>query len=275
MSGAGAKHALGLALLVTITLALTLGSSPAAAQQPSSLVERARAAAARGEWREARDLLRDALERSPEPAIAFNLALAHRQIGELGAAIALFERLLGGELGAVPADRAQRIRELLDATRRERGTLEIHVRGAPDAAVEIDGAPVGRASAREDDALRAEVDPGPRTVLVRAADGRSVETRVDVARGGVTPVRIEVGGGAASPREVARRGHPAPSSALTVARRPDDRHDSGGAVPAWVWIGGGVLVAAGAAIAITLAVTSNAEPDMPPEFLGRVDALSR
>ncbi len=250
-----------------LVIACASAAPPARAQPPGSdedvdtLFDRAREATDAGRHAEARDLLTRALELDPSPAIAFNLALVHRSLGEMIEARALLERLLGGEMGELPEDRRERTREILAQVTAEVGTLLVAIEGVDDAEVRVDGRPEGRVRSASD--LRIAANPGHHIVLVLAS-GRDPEERdVDVAPGDVESVRVRFG---TAPPE-----HPVgpqpPAGGPTAADV-----DTGGSAASspWLWLGVGAGVAAAVVIVLLLTLPSSGTPD---GFLGSASTL--
>lgn len=114
----------------------------------------------------ARDLFREALELAPNGGSAYNLALALRGTGESQEAIAVFERILSGELGEVSETRAADIRRWIVEERGALSTLDLAVDGAPAAELRIDGRELGTASPERP--LRVRVNAGRHTISARA-----------------------------------------------------------------------------------------------------------
>jgi hypothetical protein len=114
----------------------------------------------------ARDLFREAMELSPNGGSAYNLALALRGTGESTEAIAVFERILSGELGEVSPTRAEDIRRWIIEERGALSTLELAIDGALGARLSLDGRELGTVT--RDTPLRVQIDAGRRTILARA-----------------------------------------------------------------------------------------------------------
>jgi len=189
-------RAIGLIALLGVAELGALGAAPRArADEPNperarALFGRATQALQAGRFAEARDLLRQSLALFPMAATAFNLAVALRGTGETLEATALFERLLGGEHGALTADRRAEIAELLRATRSEIATLRVEVEGARRVDVRVDGELVGTID--DGGRLRRRVDAGRHVVLASAEGMVTIEERVSVERGRVARVALRM-----------------------------------------------------------------------------------
>ena len=266
--------------LAIVTCALVLASARASAQdagvdaaepatsdprQAEALVLEARTAVEQARLADARRLLERAFELEPSPAVGFNLGLVLRDLGELVAARAMFERILGGELGELPDDRRTRVDELLREVSAGVVTLMVAVTGPPQAEVRLDGELVGTPTAGE--TLRLSTDPGEHVMLATAPGFEPTDQRLELARGDVRRVDLTLASivaPAAVARSATERG-PEPEPAA-----PDD----GGSVLESPWLWAGVVLAVGAAIAVVFVATSDGEgqmlPPAPEGFLGTI-----
>jgi hypothetical protein len=180
---------------IVLVAALVLGShaaSRAEAQQGDAraLFEQASEALDTGRFAEARDLLRRSLDLTPNPATAFNLAVALRGTGETLASVSTFDDLLGGRYGRISGSQRAEAGRLRAQTRAEVAVLHIVARGADRIEVRVDGRRIG---VLEDGERRAhEVDPGPRVVTASAPRRETVERRLELARGSSERVELEL-----------------------------------------------------------------------------------
>lgn len=157
-----------------------------AAELPSS-ADAARELHARGaaelddaRFAQARDLFEQAMELVPNPGSAYNLALAYRGTGESLAAIALFERLLSGEFGAVDEARAADMRRWIRDEQGALATVELTLEGPPSALLRVDGEPRGTLLALEP--MRLRLDAGRHSFSARADGYVTAEDVVYAAR---------------------------------------------------------------------------------------------
>ena len=182
-------RALALTLLV-----VDLVAAPARAQSPEQeareLFQEANAALETGRFAEARDLLRRSIELTPNPASAFNLAVALRGTGETIASVATFDRLLEGEYGRLSSAQRREAERLRHETRAEIAVLHISATGADAIELRVDGQRVGTAAAGE--VVEHRVDPGTRVVTASAPRRETAERRVDLPRGGSLRVAFEL-----------------------------------------------------------------------------------
>ena len=154
------------------------------------LFAQANAALATGRFAEARDLLRRSIALTPNPASAFNLAVALRGTGETLASVAVFDALLGDEYGAIDAVQRREAERLRRETRAETAVLHISATGADEIEIRVDGQRVAAVPAGE--AVEHPVDPGTRVVTASAARRETEERRVDLPRGGSLRVAFEL-----------------------------------------------------------------------------------
>lgn len=126
-----------------------------------------------------------ALSISPLPDLVWNIARCHEEGGDLEQAAAFFERYRSLEISA--EDRAAADAKLLALAERvtegNRGTLHVNA-GAADAAVVIDGRPVGTGLE-----LDAVLPPGEHIVEVRAPGMRPWRGAVTIPPGGDAAVQ--------------------------------------------------------------------------------------
>ncbi len=159
----------------------SVAQSRADSRRARALFEEADAALTAGRFAEARDLLRRSLGLYPHVASGFNLAVAYRGTGEIRAAIRTLDELLDGTYGALDGAQRAQARALRGEVEAELGTLRIALAGPARAEIRVDGTRVG--DLEDGGALEWRVDPGPRLVTASAERHRTVEERVEVARG--------------------------------------------------------------------------------------------
>lgn len=144
------------------------------------LGKQAQVALKQGDFAAARDLFEQAERLYHAPTLVLGLARAQAGLGRLTAALATYRRLPA----SLPADAPVAFHKAVEAGRRELATLEarvprlvIHVEGAPEAPVTLDGAPFpGELGAAW------PVDPGPHEVQV-SVQGRSDAARIEAVEG--------------------------------------------------------------------------------------------
>ena len=141
-----------------------------------------------GRFAEARDMLRESLELHPTLSAAFNLGVALRGTGETREAVRVLGRLLAGDFGELPEERASRVRALIEEIRAELARLDIRVEGVDHARLRINGEPAGEASA--DTPNVRIVDAGELSVAALAEDRQPVERQITVERGGSARVDL-------------------------------------------------------------------------------------
>ncbi|MCA9671836.1 MAG: hypothetical protein KC503_39825 [Myxococcales bacterium] len=292
-------------VLATLALVVVPAAPPACAAakvgQAKRLFEKATQALQAGRLAEARDLLRRSLALHAHPATAFNLAVALRGTGEVTAAMTVLENLLAGRYGKLPASRRAEALRYREVTAKEVGKLDVHVRGAPKAAISIDGAPRATVTGR----AQLHVDPGSHRVSASAEGMKPAQQTVQVGRGALATVRFalepQVQRGtliveAASPqtsleivgvgRAMGRLRRELPPGRYTVrargahGERSRDVEVSAGrwttvqmSAPGrsifrspWFWVIAGAVAAASVTTALVLATRGGSEPITDPVF---------
>lgn len=237
-------------LLIVLVLCAT---SIASAQD---LMGQAREAADAGRLVEARDLLVQLMDSDPSPEAAANLAMVRRGLGELTEAQSLLERLVGGELGELDAERQARATELLRQVRSEVATITVIVHGASTTtAIRLDGRLVGETNAEH----RLTIACNPGRHMVRAiSEGQNREREVEVAIGGVASVELRFD--PPTPEEVAT--DPVNEEIVEPVEPPGPNGIA-------IGVGVGVAVAVAVAVAVVLAVTLGGDlPKQPDGYLG-------
>ena len=223
-------------------VALTLGaSSTVFADDPDatseacvrarSLFEQGTEAVDDGRLADGRELLRSAAELCPILQVWFNLGFALRRSGFTSEAIEIFEALLDGRYGALTADQERTIREQLNGARGELGTFRLTVTPEGAARVSLDGRVVGAMTVGAPFVFRA--DAGSHVVAASLEEARA-ERRVDIARGQMLDVALEL----------------------------EDPPQTG--IPTWVWVVGGIAIAAAAAVTIILLAVPQQLPSEGP-----------
>jgi len=141
-----------------------------------------------GRFAEARDLLRHALATYPNPASAFNLAVALRGTGESVAASEVLAALEAGEYGELSDAQRAEVATMRGEIEGEVAVLELRVCGGNDVAVRIDGALWERFDGCRDLSRRANA--GEHVITATGAGRRPLERRVELVRG--EPRRLEL-----------------------------------------------------------------------------------
>jgi hypothetical protein len=238
--------------VVVLGIALIALCSPARAQEETA-VERAEALHDRGlealdqlRFARARDLFMESFDIYPSLGTAFNLGLAYRGTGQARAALEIWERVLAGELGPLSDEQRGQVEELASEVRTQVAHLEIRIELPARATVTIDGEEIGvvtRGAARD-----VPLDPGRRVVSLRA-DGYETSVRA-----------IPLAAGARERLSVRMR--PIPVGDTSVFEEP------------LFWTIAGIVIAAGAAVAIFFATGPHYEDPTSNEPFGVVTALS-
>lgn len=193
-------------------------------------------------YEEAASALRRSLELMPNVANAFNLAVALRGAGQLTAALDILDRLLLDEFGELDEERRPVVGEERRQVRAERPQLVVSVRGVPQAVVAVDGTTVGTVSGA---GLVVDVDPGSRTVRVTAEGAEPVERSVEVERGSMERVTMNV---VPTPTQTAEQAEPADAA---LDPEPAEPESPSTGIRAWPFVVGGLAVAA---LAVGLAI---------------------
>lgn len=136
-----------------------------------------------GRFADARDAFRRSLNLNARPSVAFNLAVAHSRTGEYVAAVRLFERLLSGGFGDLPADRRQEAAALRDEAESSVATLTVHLPPAEGLNVRVDGQVY---------AEQMRLDPGEHIVSIHSPRHLPVEVRVALTRGDSETIHPEL-----------------------------------------------------------------------------------
>ncbi len=145
-----------------------------------------------GRFPEAREMLQRLLASAPNPAIAFNLAVAYRGTGELLRAEEVLSALLAEQYGEMRAEQRAEVRSDLRRVRSEIGALAVQIQGA-EGELRVDGRLAAERTVR--------VDPGEHVLVVSAEDFETVERRVRVRPGERLAISIEL-----QPTEASRVG---------------------------------------------------------------------
>jgi hypothetical protein len=223
-------------------LAAWLAPASVSAQGARELFESGSVALEEGRFPEARDLLTGSFELHPHRATAFNLIVALRGTEEPVRAVELCDRLLGGELGELPAERRTQAETICNGVRDDVARMFVGGEGADRIEVRVGGEPRGDIGP-DLPPLAVALDPG-RHVVVGTAPGCAPDERV---------VELDAG-------EIAR------VALLLVPLAQDGESEiPSGANGDWpVWLGViGAAVLVGAAIAIGVATHETSIP-LPP-----------
>jgi tetratricopeptide (TPR) repeat protein len=263
------RFAAALCLLVASASECAQAQAPAQAPAPAPAEDATRAASARalfeegvaladqGHWQEAADRFRRALALHDSAVIAYNLASALQETGQLVEASELLRRV-SNDASADAELHTSASNALADVERRI-GKLTLHVQGqqAGDQ-IRLDEREV--VAAELDVAL--PIDPGAHVVRVRRGEQVVAEQALTVADGQAQDVSVQVAAPVATPREVA----------VTVAPKPEEHARSAPdrATPLtgrwWFWAGLGTA-AVGIGVAVAL-VASGGGSDNPKATAG-------
>lgn len=267
----GARARLEIALCALV--AAWLCALPAQAQNEDA----ARAASARalfeegvgladqGQWHEASDRFRRALALRDSAVIAYNLASALQETGQLVEASELLRRVRGDE--SAEAELRTSASNALTAIEPRIAKLDVHVDGLqPDDHVKLDE----RALLPAELDVALPIDPGPHTLRVERADRVVAERAITLAPGESQNATLQIATAAApTPREVAVA---APPPARAPAHsEPDEAPPLTGRW--WFWAGIGAAAVGIGVVAIALASSGGDEPkpaagDFEPGVVG-------
>jgi hypothetical protein len=164
-------------------------SSEADEERARALFKEAATARAEGRWAEVRKLLEASLEAHPQFATVWNLVSADERLDDFPAAESLLVRLKAGEFGALPAKEMTAVVTRLERLSKGLGTIRVEVAGG-SGTIRLDGAERGHIESGASKELRVAL--GTHVVAIVAADGRSVDSSVDVAAQQVRALRIAV-----------------------------------------------------------------------------------
>jgi hypothetical protein len=227
------------------------------------LITAAREAAEAGRLDDAADYLRQALDDTPRPAVAFNLSLVLRDAGKIVEAVEVVDSLLSGRWGDVPPDRQTRAQEIRAELSALIATLVVRVSGAERATLEVDGDPV--ADAVSGTTLRLQVNPGEHDVRAQAEGMQSITRSVRSISGRSATVSFAL--------------EPDRSEEMILpATDPvSDAPDEGSGVSPWIFVAiGAAALLVGGAIALGVVLSGQSEDPMAPlpeNYLGRVETL--
>jgi hypothetical protein len=276
------------------------------------LFQQARTAIQEGRFAAARDLLVRSLALAPNTGSAFNLAIALRGTGELRRAVQTFEALLAGTHGELTAAQAREATQLMAQTRAELAHLEVHVSGAAEVELRLDGERIGEAP--EGGTVRTEVDPGTHVLTATAPRRVPDEQRLSIEPGATLVAEVALAPtatgtlvvestnpdaeveivGVAQGRGAVQRDLPAGEYRVGIRTGGNSEERTlrleGGALlrvaltgevdapiveNPWLWAGIGVLVAgAVTAIVVPLTVVLEGEPVRDERFGGVVVTLT-
>lgn len=176
-------------------LALCSAARPASAQateeaRARELFVEAQQALETGRFAEARDLLEQSLDLTPNPGSAFNLAIALRGMGQPIEAVGVFDALLKGGYGSLAEPQRQQAEALRQEVAAEIATLEVRAPGPREVHVRVDGQRAGRIVSGG--MVSEPVNPGKRTVSVSAEGFEPQEQRVTIKPGATQAVRFKL-----------------------------------------------------------------------------------
>ena len=217
-------------------------------QAAQELFDQGDGALQEGRFPAARELLQRSLTLYAHPATAFNLAVAHRGIGEPREAIALFDGLLEGRFGRLGAERRTQVERLRSEAEAEVATLRLRACGADVVDIAIDGQPHSRVPGCTEQAL--ELNPGRHTVAASGSGGRSRESHVELAPGEVAELSLELG-------PLMTRQNMPPGAPMDAAESDDT----------WIWLlagTGGVAAIVTVILVIVLLPEDNPPITAPP-----------
>lgn len=162
-----------------------IASAPIASAQDDTtraraLFEGAVAAIDEGRFADAVVDLRESLSLSPRAPTAFNLGIALRGVGKAIESRDVFDRLLAGELGELPAARRAQVQALRDEVAAEVGRVRVRVDGPAGATVTADGLELEREA---DGTFVAELDPGRHAIRATAVDHDPGLSDIELAPG--------------------------------------------------------------------------------------------
>lgn len=193
----------------------------------------------------ARNLLRESLRVHPAASTAYNLAGVLVDTGEYIEAIELCDRLLGGEFGELPDDRANATRTRRTQAAGNLATLRIDTVGHLSE-VEIDGALRSLSGAPP---YSLQVNPGRRRVII-TLDGHRHAEQVDLLPSGLRTIQP-------MPRPTVQE---TPFSLDDEATTSDDEPRQRRVVESpWFWAALGALVLGGVVTGVVLGTSRDAD----------------
>lgn len=193
-------------------------------QRARTLFEEARVDFDAGRFPVARTKLEESLRLAPRTGTAINLARTLRSLGEPLEAEHVLERMLDGEYGELPEDRAGAARDLIVEVRAESVSVRIAFSGRAAASLEIDGRRVGEIGPR---GVERRLNPGTHRIAVLADDGARDVEEVTLAPGESTDVAL-------------------------MLSAPTEGEDASPPRRGWIWAIVGIVVAGAAATAVGL-----------------------
>jgi tetratricopeptide (TPR) repeat protein len=230
-----------------LAVAATFACAVALADEDTRARDEARAgveAAERGSWSEALAAFRRSYALAPEPAMLLNIASAEAQTGDLLSAAEDYRKVLRAQEPELAAEQRAAVERALERVERRLAHLRIVVRALRRGdRVELDGSPLAES------AIDMELSVNPGLHVARVVRGETeVAHRVrTLADGESVAIVLEP----TEPRPIP----PAPST--SVFRSP------------WLWLGVGVVVAAGTA-GVLCATTLCRDPEPKAGTLGVV-----
>ena len=153
-------------------------------RQAQELVNRGNQLFLRGDARAALAVYQAAHETFPSPMIFFNIAEAHRKLGDAVAAATAYDRFLAESKVDADDQRSREARRNLDALTKNLATLRLRSEHT-DAQVFIDGEPRGRISS-----LPIRLPPGSRALRVEAPNHTPLQASFHLPAGTVKEVDV-------------------------------------------------------------------------------------
>lgn len=167
-----------------VTLLVLAAASPALAQEagdPRALFESGSAALEAHDFERAVADLERSLELAPRPGTAANLAVALRELGRPAESVAVFDRLLAGELGELSDEMRTAIEAERQLTAPQRAILTLRSTTDVDADVRIgDAEPLALPAGQS---VEHALDPGNHAVAASAPGHEPLELEVQLDEG--------------------------------------------------------------------------------------------
>jgi hypothetical protein len=203
-----------------------------------------------------------------------NLALVLQERGALAEAIGLYDRILAGELGALPVAESE-LQAFRERARRDQARLSVTTRGTEVLEVTLDGELMG--AVRPGVELTLRVDPGEHTAS-GTAGARTVEARsFSVSRGEQRAIELTLPdiapASVAATAPIEQPGEEDDSAVTSAAASEED--DGGSSALPWVLIGGGAALAVAAVVITIVAVSAGGGERYSADPFPNVTALTR
>jgi hypothetical protein len=268
------------AVTVAFVLMVALPAAPARADEASAYQQKATAAFALGEYKEAAENFERAFKLHPDPALLYNAAQSHRLGGNKERALTLYENYLRvyGKKNSRAEEVQKHIDNLKAAIERDKS---VTTSPPPASSSSVNAAPAKAASTTPPPATAtprpttATTAPPPATAAPKPATAptapppatatpRPATATPTPATAPTAPLPATLRPAPVSPAAVTTAPPPATTAPVLVAQPAAKTSDDGSAGHSpWLWIAIGGGVAAAAVVAILLASSGSAKDPSP------------